>query len=116
MLYFKVESSSGEQDYEVVAFREDGAVRMSCECDAASNGMHCKHRINLLTGTPKEQKLTSGNPADVAVLRQWIVGTPLEMALSTVVEMEREAEALKARLSKAKKVLGLALATGRMSR
>ncbi len=30
--------------------------------------------------------------------------------------MEREADALKARLSKAKKVLGLALATGRMSR
>lgn len=76
--------------------------------------MHCKHRINLLVGAPKEQKLTSRNPADVATLRQWLVGTQLETALSAVVENERELEALKTRLSKAKKVLGVALVTGRM--
>ncbi|MEY9525103.1 hypothetical protein ACVI1J_004071 [Bradyrhizobium diazoefficiens] len=114
MLRFTVESSSGDKDYEVVAVREGSQVRMGCECDAASNGMHCKHRINLLVGTPKEQKLTSGNPADVETLRQWIVGTPLEVALSTVVAAERDLDALKARLSKAKKALGLALATGRV--
>src|SRR4051812_14405717 len=36
-----------------------------------------------------------------------IVGTPLELALSTVAEMEREADALKARLSKVKRCLAL---------
>jgi hypothetical protein len=113
VLYFTVESSSGDKDYEVVAVREGDRVRMSCECEAADNGMHCKHRINLLVGTPKEQKLTSGNPTDVETLRRWIVGTPLETALSTVMTAERELDALKARLSKAKKVLGMALATGR---
>lgn len=114
MLYFTVESSSGDKDYEVVAVRDGDRVRMSCECEAADNGMHCKHRLNLLVGTPKEQKLTSGNPADVVVLREWIVGTPLETALSTVMEMERDLDALKARLSKAKKLLAVALVTGRV--
>lgn len=114
MLHFTVASSSGSGDYAVVAVREGERLRMSCECEAADNGMHCKHRINLLVGTPKEQKLTSGNVADVATLRQWMAGTPLEAALSTVNEAEREIDALKARLSKAKKALAVALMTGKM--
>lgn len=112
MLRFTVESSSGDRDYEVRAIREGERVRMTCECDAARNGLHCKHRVNLLVGTPKEQKLTSGNPADVKLLRDWVAGTPLESALSTVVEAEREFDVIKSRLSKAKKVLAATLATG----
>ncbi|MFZ5738565.1 MAG: hypothetical protein ACOY6K_17010 [Pseudomonadota bacterium] len=112
MLHFTVESSSGGHDYEVTAYREDGRVRMSCQCEAANNGLHCKHRVNLLLGTAKEQRLTSGNPADVLVLREWLVGTPLEGALSTVVEAEKQLETLKRRVANAKKILGIALATG----
>lgn len=113
MLRFTVASSSGNGDYEVIAVQEDGRLRMSCECDAADNGMHCKHRINLLRGSPKEQRLTSSNYADVETLRQWAAGTPLEASLLVVDQLEREMAAIKARLSKAKKVLGVALVTGR---
>lgn len=115
MLRFTVASSSSDREYEIVAERvSDGFLRLSCQCDAAENGSHCKHRLNLLTGTPKEQKLTSGNSDDVALLRQWLVGTQLEEAIFSVKEITRDFEVAKLRLSKAKKALGSTLATGKL--
>ncbi|MGY4319559.1 hypothetical protein ACVWW1_008886 [Bradyrhizobium sp. JR3.5] len=41
MLFFGVESSSGDREYVVLAVPAGDQVRMSWECDSAENGMHC---------------------------------------------------------------------------
>ncbi|WOH80309.1 hypothetical protein RX327_31545 [Bradyrhizobium sp. BEA-2-5] len=85
---------------------------MSCEREAAENGLHCKHRINLAAAAPEQQKLPSVKPADLVTLCQWLVGAPLGMSLSAITELKREAEKLKVCRSKAKSALRLALVTG----
>lgn len=109
-LSFSVFSSSPGVEYKIVAHRSAGRLRLSCECEAAENGMHCKHRIGLLIG--EITALASGNGDDVATLGTWLSGTPLEASLSEVAALEREAEVVKRRLSQAKKRLGKVLLTG----
>lgn len=84
---------------------------MSCECDAAINGTHCKHRLDLLKGDTSS--LLSANRSDVAILMSWIPGTPVEEATRIVEECERAANLAKRNLSSAKKLLGSTLVTGR---
>ncbi|MCP1838420.1 hypothetical protein ACVIHI_000212 [Bradyrhizobium sp. USDA 4524] len=107
MLCFRVGSGSGESDDELLAVRASDQVRTSCKCKAAENGMP-KERFNLPVRTPKKRKLTSGNPADVSKLRQWLVEASLGKALSAVTELDDDVE-LKVRLPEAKKALSVTL-------
>ena len=78
-IMFLVKGSSDEP-YMVVFHREDNNLTGHCTCRAASNGGHCKHRINLLLGKPVN--LVSDNHDDIEVLHSWLAGTDVEVALA----------------------------------
>ncbi len=42
------------EPYKVVFKKEKNVVKVSCNCPAASYGLHCKHRMNLLMGSKKD--------------------------------------------------------------
>lgn len=74
-----------------------------CNCEAASQGMHCKHRIGILFGD--KSKLVKPNDDDLTLVQTWLVGTRLELALTNLRDLEAEEARLKIAVSDAKKHL-----------
>jgi hypothetical protein len=93
MLRFRMEGSKGDV-YDVGAERSGGGVRITCTCQAAENGIHCHHRIELLRGDVTA--LVSDNPSDVAKLQALIAGTDLAAALEALTVAEAAQAAAKA--------------------
>lgn len=108
---FVMRSSSTDGIYEIVAARADGLLRMKCDCPAGENGQHCKHRIALLSGGADQ--IADADAANVAVLRTWLAGTPLENVLADFLACEREMEDLKVRQKAIKRRLASAMLTGK---
>ena len=65
--------------------------------------MYCKHRIRILLGLV--EGIVSENTKDVQTVVGWVVGTDVEVALVTVVTLEKEADRIKSNLSAAKHAL-----------
>ena len=103
---FKVQGSSPEP-YTVIFAQHPGNVRATCSCDAAKNGMACKHRMEILAGN--DPGIVSGNVGEVPTVRGWLAGTLVASALQEVERLEVEANDIKKRLTAAKKELGRAL-------
>jgi uncharacterized Zn finger protein len=108
-LTFHVQGSDVEP-YEVrIVHREDGKLSAYCTCQAGSNGMHCKHRIGILTGNAENlvdaKKLTT----ELQTVCTWFQGSDIETALNELRKAERELEAIKATVSRLKKTLAKAM-------
>lgn len=97
---------SAEEPYRVT-FRKTGKnLSAYCTCPAGENGQHCKHRMNILCGITSG--IVSGNEAKVQVVTSWLPGTDVEVALSAVIDAEKQYEKAKLELSSAKKRLARA--------
>lgn len=79
---------SAEDPYEIKFHKQDNKLIATCSCPAGENGMHCKHRISILTGHPNN--LVSKNENDIPTVLEWLKGTSLEAALNVEMEAERE--------------------------
>jgi len=84
-LLFLIQGSASEP-YQVEFQFENGQLTGLCSCPAGSIGKHCKHRINLLTGSTKN--IVEGME-QVETLLQLLGGTKLEKALNDFIEAER---------------------------
>ena len=100
-IVFQVQGS--QPDPYVVEFIKngDGSLSVRCSCPAGDTGMHCKHRIGLLTGDTKD--LVSRNKPELETVYAWLRGTALEKCLAEYLRLEKELESMKRQLNKAKK-------------
>lgn len=94
---------SAPEPYHVTFEKEGNKLNAYCTCPAGQNGMHCKHRLNILKGSIK--KIVNGNQSDVEKVVSWLHGTDLEEAIKRVDQLEKEASIIKKKLSRAKKLI-----------
>jgi hypothetical protein len=105
-LEFLVQGSEPEP-YRVTIERAGSNLRASCTCAAGRNGQFCKHRMRILSGVPDgilELDLDALHRA-----LEWLSGTDVEVAITSLTHAEEEFERSKKELSKAKKRLAQAL-------
>jgi uncharacterized Zn finger protein len=108
-LHFEVTGSDGDV-YEVNAERSGATLSITCTCGAGQNGLHCKHRLALLSGDGRS--LATPNPAGLRTLASWLPGSTLERQLSAVDQAQRDADLAAKRLSDAKRALGRMMSAG----
>ncbi|MDB6133047.1 MAG: hypothetical protein JWM59_1290 [Verrucomicrobiales bacterium] len=100
-------SGSGPYPYQVSFVRADGVLVITCTCEAGINGMHCKHRTRIISG--QDEDVVGVVVERIAEAAAWAAGTPITEALAECVELEAQAEEVKARRKKAKKRLAGAM-------
>jgi len=105
-IVFLVQGSSPEP-YKVRFIKSDQSFAAFCTCPAGQKGMHCKHRINILAGSI--DAIVSDNTKEVATIKEWQIGTPIEEAIKSLTFIENEYLSAKRALTKAKKNLSKAL-------
>lgn len=106
-LEFQVESSSTGENYIVEVFRSGDNLTCTCTCQAAENGMHCKHRVSILRGDI--DGVSGGDIDKVNIISQMLVGTDVEGALNQMLELEAQKAAIDKQLKAIKKQLGRVL-------
>jgi uncharacterized Zn finger protein len=83
-----------------VEFERDGAhLFASCTCQAGRTGAMCKHRLRILSGSGED---VSVGAEHISTVTAWLVGSPLELALSELAQAEAEQEVSKKAVSRAK--------------
>lgn len=97
---------SAKDPYKVTFQKHGNNLSAYCTCPAGENGLYCKHRINILCGIT--HRIVSGNEAKVRVVTSWLPGTDVEVALSAVLDAEKQYEKAKLKLSSAKNRLARA--------
>ena len=103
---FLVKGSASEP-YEL-SFRKSGDnIIALCTCPASLNGLHCRHRLGIFSGSCKG--IISGNENQVALVQSWLPGTDIEFLLNQVAEAEATLKSAKNNLSKLKKKLANAM-------
>lgn len=102
-LAFQIESASSGEIYDIEMRRTGADLTITCTCTAASNGMHCKHRVALLTGDTSQ--IIAGDLDKIGSIRVMLVGSDVEEPLTEVGELERKKAAIDADLKAAKKRL-----------
>lgn len=94
---------SAEEPYKVTFKKNGSNLSAYCTCPAGENGQYCKHRFRILDGC--NEGIVSSNKDEVMIVRSWLRGTDVEVALMEVAEKERIFEKVKKDLSIAKKKL-----------
>jgi uncharacterized Zn finger protein len=105
MVKFLVQGSD-PAPYEIVFDRKGDLVTATCSCPAGVKGpagQCCKHRIAILQGDT--EGIVSANADDVKVVRGWIAGSDIEIALGQLTEGEVEREKARRKVAAAKKAL-----------
>lgn len=104
-IVFLVQGSS-ESLYNVTFIKDGDSLAATCDYQAGENGVHCKHRLNILDGDVTN--IFSDNVDDVSTVNSWLQGTSLEKALSDLKEAaaheakaKREHAAAKKRVAQA---------------
>ena len=98
---------SNPEPYKIRFIKNDLFFAAFCSCPAGKKGMHCKHRINILTGSV--DAIVSDNIEEVATIKKWLIGTPIEEAIQLFKSTEKEYLSAKKASTKAKKNLSKAL-------
>ena len=106
-LIFQIQGSESEPYQVRIVRREGGNVSAYCTCQAAGNGMHCKHRIGLLTGKP--EGVIGKRKEDAETVALWVKGSDIEPILTELQASETQLESLKARIAKLKKLVARAM-------
>ena len=101
-IIFLVQGSNPEP-YRVKFLKNDTFLAVYCTCPAGKNGMHCKHRINILMGLT--DAIVSDNASEVKSIQKWLKGTPADEAIQSLISAEKEYLSAKKALTKAKKSL-----------
>lgn len=108
-LSFEVVSSSSGEVYTIEMSRKGDNLTCTCTCAAGENGMHCKHRIGILTCDPAAVRAMGKEKA--AAVAAMVSGTDVEAALHQMLALEREREAVEKQLKAAKKSLARSLSS-----
>lgn len=106
MTFIQVKSSSGDGGYNIFFGETDGKVRVTCSCQAGLNRMACKHRLSLIDG---DIRAVIVGAEHVSALRLMVEQSPIPPLILEIAQLEHEADAIKKRISAAKKKLGAAL-------
>lgn len=101
-LVFRVQGSASDP-YRVSFGKRDSNLTARCNCDAAMNGLHCKHRIRILQGDTTG--IVSDNAAEVATVQEWAKGTDVEAVLTKLLAAERRLSRAQADVKRLKKEL-----------
>jgi hypothetical protein len=107
-LRFSILGSTGNV-YEIAASRQGPRFTMNCTCEAAVNGLHCRHRMALLDGECTD--LVSGNQEDVEKLKILFEGTDAQRYYRELVQLEAELEALKKQVKNHKHAFARAMSS-----
>jgi len=99
---FLVQGSALEP-YEVKFIKDGNKFTALCTCPAGQNGLHCKHRIGILTGST--QGIVSDNINQLETVISWLPGSDIEAVLNDVLEAEKVFEESKKILQRLKKKL-----------
>jgi hypothetical protein len=98
---------SADVPYEVTFYKKNTNLTALCTCHAGIYGRHCKHRINILRGSP--ENIISENVSEIKIIESWLSGSDVEIALKEFVAAEKEFEEKKRNLKKYKKKLARAM-------
>lgn len=93
--------------YKVVVEKDGSILKASCTCRAGIFGQLCKHRLLLLNGST--DGIVSPNAADACEVASWLAGSNVAAAISDLLTLEAEKQALETRIKRAKKVVAMAL-------
>ena len=104
-IHFAVQGSA-QEPYKVTFRKKGNNLSAYCTCPAGENGQYCKHRLRILGGC--DDKIVSDNKKDVVIVKAWLAGTDVEVALMAVLDAEKQCEKAKLELSAAKKRLAKA--------
>jgi uncharacterized Zn finger protein len=99
---FLVQGSSSDP-YKVTIELSGTNLTALCNCPAGKNGMYCKHRFNILSGSKKN--IVSGNEDEIREVVSWLPGTDVDAAMHELLLVETEAEEIKRKLKATKKLL-----------
>jgi len=103
---FLVQGSEVEP-YKVVFTKQVNGLTVTCSCQAAHNGLSCKHRLRILNGDKKD--IIGNNTDAITMVLMWLKGSEIETALKVVLEAELKNEQAKKELERAKKSLAKTL-------
>lgn len=106
-LQFKIKGSS-DTPYSIrIVRREDGNLSAYCTCQAADNGLHCKHRIGVLSGKPAG--VVGDRSADLKIVQSWVKGSDIEAVMLELQAAEDQLEEIKTKVARLKKTLARAM-------
>lgn len=100
MFLFKVKGSSG--NYTVTIGKNANNLIATCTCNAAKNGMACKHRLDILKG---DDSCVIENKDAMANLPAFIHDTTEYILLNEISSLESKAEEIKKQVADKKKLL-----------
>ena len=103
---FLVQGSSSEP-YKVHFKKEGTNLNVYCNCNAGQNGMYCKHRFRILEGSKED--IVSPNIQDISIVKSWLCGTDVELAMIELEKAEKDFEDAKKRVTQMKKNFSKAL-------
>ncbi|OPX99644.1 MAG: hypothetical protein A4E59_00155 [Syntrophorhabdus sp. PtaB.Bin027] len=103
---FLIQGSETEP-YEVQFTKQGNILIGLCTCEAAKNGMICKHRLNLLAGS--HDNIVSDNHNEVNILKTWVTDSTVEPLLKQMNEAQTTIDKATKELKTAKKKLAQAL-------
>ncbi len=103
---FTVQGSSPEP-YNVTFTKKGDKLSAFCTCPAGVYGLHCKHRINILSGITKG--IVSKNLNDVETIKKWLTNTEVETALNELKAAEKAYNKARKKLADSKKKITNAL-------
>ncbi len=96
-------AGSATEPYELTFIKDGDSLTALCTCPAGEFGNICKHRIDVLDG--KTAAISGDYDNEVTRVREWLIGTDVESALSEL----RTAEQAGADLVAAKRKLARAM-------
>ena len=88
-----------------VVKHHDGEIEIACNCQAATTGTHCKHRIAIITADYRNIIYTDKTQDDLIFIESWLPNTDLESAFNYMSECEKKVEEWKKELKNAKRKL-----------
>lgn len=101
-IIFLVQGSAPDP-YRVMFKKTISKLTASCTCPAGEYGLHCKHRIRIMSGD--STGIVSKNIDAVSEVQSWFHGTDTEKILCDLSEAEQQLEKIKKRISANKKYL-----------
>lgn len=72
-----------------------------CNCPAGAIGQNCKHKMQIMQGG--KSKIVSNNLQEISNIPKFIAESPLASAIEDLTQLEAQAEAIKAEISRRKK-------------
>ena len=106
-LVFEIQGSEIDPYTVRIVERDKGNVSAYCSCQAGQNGLHCKHRLGLLSGNPVG--LVGNRNIDVETVLSWVRGSDIETIIVQLQESEKQMENLKTQIAKLKRSFAKAM-------